>query len=182
MINDLAKQLIHDLRFDAHTREHFSITSWEGRGTCGTVGCIAGTAILRAAANAGFVRVFSPRGAEKYVGDAENFLSPRDGTYIQTGARLLGMEKSIAGQLFIPGDDWVDPLQRYGADAEFITRLSHNERPDVSTVDKMIAWANNMPPDAWHPTHCANALENLLGNERRYVDWAEVWCEPEAVS
>lgn len=43
MANDLALELIHDLRFDDHTRRHFSIKLRSGRGACETVGCIAGT-------------------------------------------------------------------------------------------------------------------------------------------
>lgn len=179
-MNELARQLIHDLRFDAHTRKHFSINSWTGRATCGTVGCIAGTAIYRAwpesTENGSGIKVSPQRYRETIAAGYKT------AGYSSYGAYILGLPEESSDALFLPDMNWKDPLVTAGVDADFIRKLSHNERPSLDTVEKMIAFAKALPKTAWHPSHCANALENLLGNERRYVDWAEAWCEPEAVS
>ena len=166
-MNDLARQLIHDLRHDAHTREHFSIRRWSGNRSCATVGCIAGTAIIRARKNA------------RWIGDSL-FINnrPVSNQYdmVRAGQQALGLPtRAVARQLFEPWNYWQYPLYGDHADADFLQALNANERPDLSTVAKMIAWARNLPQNAYHPTHCANALENVLVHERLYVDWAEAW-------
>ncbi|MDE2096546.1 MAG: hypothetical protein KGL39_04810 [Patescibacteria group bacterium] len=172
MISAFAEKLINDLRFDAHTRRHFSITAFSGAGTCGTVGCIAGTAIYRA-----FPEVL-PDGSNLIVPDhirRGSIEGNNWATDVELGAHLLGIDrKSSAQQLFLPWEYWESPLIL----GDFGEGLSHNERPDLTTVEKMIAFAKDMPLSRYHPTHCANALENLLKHERAYVDWAEAWEEP----
>lgn len=175
-MNELARQLIHDMRFDAHTREHFSINHWIGKDTCGTIGCIAGTAIYRAwpeSTNDGTrgIHVSEQRAREA---EAAGYGL---GGYDNYGAYILGIPEPVKRELFIPTKYWVKPLIKHGVNADFLERLSHNEAPSLDTVEKMIAFAKNLPPNAWHPSHCANALETILVNERRYVDWAEAWCE-----
>lgn len=172
-MNDLARKLIHDLRFDAHTREHFNISSWGGNGTCGTVGCIAGTALVRA-----YGLTFLNSSGD-YTGGEFPW------GYSRSAAGVLGLSKVsgffdeiyVADQLFIPLMYWASPLKKNGADADFLKRLGHNERPDLSTVEKMVSFAHALPNTAFHPTHCANALENVIEHGREYVDWAEAWVE-----
>jgi hypothetical protein len=174
-MNELAQKLFHDLRFDPHTRKHFNISSWSGGGTCGTVGCIAGTAILRAvpaAAVSGADILWSSKDVPGFDTDKWGY------GHSSLGAYLLGLSSvKLAEQLFLPLSEWTSPLVSCGDQAKFIASLSHNERPDLSSVEKMVAWAKAMPPRRFHPTHCANALENVLTKERQYVDWAEAWCE-----
>ncbi len=169
MINPLAEQLIHDLRYDPHTRHHFDIDSWSGKATCRTVGCIAGTAILRTFASA---HPYEHTIAIPELGG--------DWNYVDLGAELLGLPSTEVGeQLFLPVTDWLGPLQRYGHYTPFLERLTHNERPNLPTVEAMLAWANSYDDHHeriwWSPEHCAATLENLLKHERLYVDWAEGW-------
>lgn len=171
-MNKIAEQLIHDLRFDANTREHFSITSWWGKGSCGSIGCIAGTAIVRAF-GVKFHGIHLPETPE--MNAAWKSWDGKDiGYFTKIGASALGIKDfGVASQLFQPTSNWCEPLRFSRAKAEFITRLSHNERPDLSSIEKMILWAANIPEKPFHPTACANALENVLKHERLYVDWAE---------
>lgn len=174
-MNKLAQKLIHDLRFDAHTRGHFSISSWSGKNSCGTVGCIAGTAIMRAVPKAVLVN----QNVLWSVGDVPGFDPDEWGySHDSLGSYILGLpSRRVGAQLFLPWEKWISPLLESGGAARFITDLSHNERPSLDTIGKMVMWANALPSNAYHPTHCANALENLLTKERQYVDWAEAWCE-----
>lgn len=162
MINELAASIIHDLRHDLHTREHFYIYAWEGRKTCGTVGCIAGTAILRV-----------------YPQEERDCLqwNLRGGDLVGTAVELLGLPTRAVGNcLFIPGDNWIDPILEKGKEADWLVALGDNERPDLETVAKMVAWVKTVDrfrESNFGPTACANALESVLKHERQYVDWAE---------
>lgn len=171
MMNDLARQLVWDLRNDPYTREHFSISSYLGKETCGSVGCIAGTAFYRAFPE---LQGKFPRGKQ---GDfLEAIYKATSELPSEVGARILGLPSiSVAEQLFLPWEHWQAPLASGFAD--FIFKLSDNERPNLDTVEKMIAWAKsfNGSPMMPGPSACANALENVIEKERMYVDWAEAW-------
>lgn len=165
MINPLAAGLIRDLRHDAHTREHFSIYSWDGKGTCGTVGCIAGTALVRAY---GIRWCSRPKASNERLHEGEFPYS----SYIEGGMAVLGLPSlQVAKQLFLPSTDWHHPLLRNGH--AFFDYLSHNEHPDLDSVEKMIAWARNCRSPTYTPDACANAFEAVLLHERGYIDWAE---------
>ena len=159
MLNPIAEKLIHDLRYDAHTREHFSISSWTGRGTCNTVGCIAGTAILMSL-------------GDKYLDDPAEirFHMSGAGSYIAAGARILGIaEHQTAKDLFLPWEA-ADSILKFGP-AHF-DYLPTQARPDLSTVARMKVWARKRLYTDHTPDRCALALERIVRDEIPYCDWA----------
>lgn len=185
MINEIAGQLIHDLRHDAHTRKHFNISSWNGK-TCGTVGCIAGTAIYRTV-----IKNLKAEGKSWDEFPSTSSLSDPllkmavkitgEYGYDVAGMKILNLpNREVANQLFIPRMHWFTPILN---EAPIFSKLSENERPNLDTVEKMIAFAkevessNNLYIKILNPSHCANALEDVLKHERLYVDWAEAWRE-----
>lgn len=158
MLNPLAEQLIYDLRHDKHTKEHFSIHAWEGKGTCGTVGCIAGTALARH--------------LKLKPGDSI-INSPKEGSYVEHGSQVLGIDERVGFQLFIPTDFWFRPLSQ---DTLFYD-YSHNEKPSESYIQELKSWAEklNHLETGFKPEICANALEQVTLHEKPYVDWMQAF-------
>lgn len=177
MLNPIAEQLIHDLRFDDHTREHFDIGAWEGKGTCGTVGCIAGTAIAL---------------EHRFVewGNFKRQAVCLKRTYASEGARVLGLSERVADQLFVPVTCWFEPLWKNILFEEY----SHNERPSDQYIDELKQWAKEVDIvscytgnctgpdfDKYTPSICAHALEQVTKYEQPYVDWKRAFELGEAV-
>jgi len=173
MLSNIAHELIERLRTDEHTRRHFDIKYWEGNNTCGTVGCIAGTAIAMEHKFVSY-RAWNQQFLEKLPTESNT----------AEGARILGIDNHrTAAQLFIPLDMWFQPLTM-GNDLFFY--LEGNEKPTVDYVKQMRNWARNQTPfdyrlvdpisdrprphpDIFTPDACANALEQL--DEVPFVDW-----------
>lgn len=162
MLNPLAEQLIHDLRYDSHTRQHFSIMNWSGKNTCRTVGCIAGTAILRSF------------GEDEIVWYGCEFrLQDPTRTYVDAGAELLNLDTESARQIFMPWQ-WMEGLLFERMSSPF-EHLSHNERPALETVEQMKRWALEHQDGPHHKVFdadtSARVLELKLAEEIPYVDW-----------
>lgn len=176
MATEIAKQLIYDLRNDEFTREHFSIRSWNGKGTCGTVGCIAGTAVAMAGLwKPSEVNVFGER-VRFQLGDINRPIN-----IIEDARKALGLpDTETARDLFLPMQ-WPDMFREgrklYTADGipYHVAPYSHlpsQARPALETVEQMKAWASlwcgflSVTPD-----EAANALEQVTVDEIPYVNW-----------
>ena len=182
MVTNAAVKLINQLRFDPQVREHFSISKWDGKGTCKTVGCIAGTAILQAGQ-----RLFSGISRDDIISRAQ---------------RILGIEfRQTATHLFVPwiqaGDltNWmvldarVLVVDREGIETARDRALGYlplQAQPDLSTVEKMLRWAidyEGRPREAavvFTPDVAANALEQVTVGEMPFVNWARAEAEAQA--
>ncbi len=159
----IAQKLINNLRHDPHTRKHFSISEWEGAGTCGTVGCIAGTAIYMLGQERGRLVEGDPLETANLLG----FLD-----IIQAGQEMLGIEfYETAKQLFVPLKLAWDFRDRRDPFAYLPTQA----RPGLSTVAKMIAWAESYYWEGVTPDRAAFALERIVRDGVPYCNWAEAF-------
>jgi len=157
-----AHRLIKSLRSDTLVRDHFSIVDWSGKGTCGSVGCIAGTVIAQA-------RNFAP--------DQDwhkQSLFALDGSIVEAASELLDIDPLVGIQLFVPWENWFRPLFQ----DRLFNNYSHNERPSESYIAKLKAWANGLSndctygpiPEEYTPDICSNAVELVAIDRLPYVD------------
>lgn len=174
-MTNIARELVHNLRHDPHVRRHFSIVSWDGKGTCGTVGCIAGTAVA-------MQQQLTPwdnlRKIYTATAGAATAATKGDwGTFgrVGVGARILGLDPELARQLFLP-DNWLLGLSMPTVYPPLfiLPDAGHNRKPSAEYIEELKAWAvaqdavefiKSCTPDA-----SANALEDLLDGQP-YVDW-----------
>ena len=168
MATDIAKQLIYDLRNDAHTREHFSIVNWHGKNTCGTVGCIAGTAVYRD----------KQTSEDRHI--AEILKEENGNFFIDKGQEILGIPyRETARHLFIP-TAWIDDLRYEHEPFDF---LPAQAQPVLDTVNDMKQWAETFRMYSYtesmrmlnKPDMCANALEQVTVEELPYVNWKRAY-------
>ena len=161
----IAQKLIHNLRHDSHTRKHFSISKWTGAGTCGTVGCIAGTVIYMLGQERGRLVEGDP-----FETAAAVFGWP---DIVRAGQEALGIEfYETADHLFLPrrmaGKLLAPELQAFDY-------LPSQARPDLSTVAKMQTWARSYEAGSIGPDRAAFALERVVRDGVPYCNWAEAF-------
>jgi len=160
----IAEQLIHNLRHDSYTRQHFSITAWRGKNTCNTVGCIAGTALIMS-------------GDWKTVGGV---LNPKNffGEFVSNARLVLGIEfHDTAFDLFLP-NGWTRRVRGKLWYYDFTERpisldysyLPEQARPSPDYVAEMREWTENFDNDVT-PDQAARALELVTKDELPYCDW-----------
>lgn len=179
----LAKQIVHDLRHDEETRRSFSMDSWIGKGTWGTVGCIAGTALMRAydefysdseglPLHSGFEKIRAM--TRRPVGECSRF-APHP--IVETAQALLGIEfTETAWDLFVPCQN-ID----FSPESRHFEYLPTQARPDLSTIDEMRRWAKKMEnyplyaSPVFTPDVAAYALERVAIDGVPYCNWAEAF-------
>lgn len=178
-MNEIAAKLIHDLRYDAFTRQHFDIEVW-GSSNCGSVGCIAGTAVLMACgvpeqrgpvfltANKRLCNIVGKRFTEDGYPSFDNM--------IIKGAEVLGItEVRTAHDLFVP---WDHASKLRCAHSGAFDYLPTQARPSLETVEQMVRWAEDLSSDNPHnitPDRAAYALERIVRDEVPYCNWAEAF-------
>lgn len=182
MLTPIAEKLIHNLRHDANTRMHFSITYWAGKGTCGTVGCLAGTAI--AMSN----RFASDKDWQDQREKQTAILGFSSGSSnVEDGMKILGLpDKSAAEMLFMPRGMWLDPLIERRERPWYLDpyrHLSGNAKPSSDYVEEMVDWAMQYRGTHFdeyingYPERAARALELVTKDEVPYVDWKRAFEE-----
>ena len=170
----IAEELIRRLRYDPETRGEFDISTWEDRRECGTVRCIAGSAVHLA-------RDPSPLGERQILWDHSLYLTPTAQSYTELAAKLLGIPfMRTARDLFMPWE--AGHRVGYHGDRAFDS-YPEQARPDLSTIEKMRRWAaevSSIPAgNAWQscitPDRAAYALERVTKDEIPYCNWAEAF-------
>lgn len=178
MLNPIAENLLHDLRYNRHTRNHFAMNRWESS-SCKTVGCLAGTAIAIHHLSQGkcIAPIFLPDGREDYS---------------SYGRKILGIsQRATANDLFLPHEALIKVV-RYGRHR--FKYLPTQARPALETVESMKKWAKSQGVrkniiDLWDmsiflstefmanitPDRAAYALERVLKDEIPYVNWQEAF-------
>ena len=180
MATEIAKQLIYNLRNDNHVREHFSIRHWEGKGTCGTVGCIAGTALVMA-------RLWEPTYYSHFLGelvlDSDDF---EYDNFTKEGQKVLGLEfRQTAMHLFIPDTVFDGRAGSYNLSQEHhpFLYLSQNAQPQFETIEAMLEFYKSLDAEGYSisqkvtPDRAAHALEQVTVDEIPYVDWKRAFEE-----
>ena len=154
-MNNAAKELITALRENHRIRQHFNMGNWRSK-TCGTVGCLAGTAI----------------GMGKWKIKLNSVFS---GKSIQDEAReILGLSRDSSISLFIP-TVWISISSR--SPEYLLDAIPANQRPSLNTVEEMVKFANSFrsAPEKIYsfigPDQAANALEATLTLHPDYVNW-----------
>lgn len=196
----LAKTLIHELRHNRYMRDNWDMSSWvenvnsppseQWGNVCGTVGCIAGSAMLLSG---------KWKAADLLTQEREN---ERSGEFfVKTAAELLEIPfTQTATDLFIPSlcidrtskhtnPSYIETLLR-AWDLPIDTAwdyLPTQARPRLETVNQMKAWANsyfdhsreimysNRVFEHATPDRAAYALERITRDEIPYCNWAEAF-------
>ena len=164
-----AHRLIKSLRSDPLVRDHFSRVTWSGKGTCGSVGCIAGTVIATA-------HNFAP---DRDWHEQNRSLTRR--SIAEAASELLGIEYRVGEQLFAPWGYWFGPLIL----DRLFAKYSHNERPADGYIAELKTWAESVShcnfggpePRQFTPDICANAVGQVAINRLPYVDWKRAFEE-----
>lgn len=181
---DLAAEIVRDLRTDPETRRHFSMSSWAGMGTCDTVGCIAGTAILRS----DMARTMFLFGPSRRILDWRMSCIAEE-----VAAELLGISEAYtAGDLFMPSTH----VDRVLGSKDPFAYLPSQARPPAETVARMREWAESArqtrPDEPRHmcwwtrlnrritPDQAATALERVALDDVPWCDWSEAMAEEPA--
>lgn len=180
----VAAELIHRLRNDKFTRNHFNMGVWINEG-CGTVGCLAGTAMLIEADEGkryDEVRLLLSRANNSFLPGCSH-------TVIQGASRILGLDQRAGRELFLPGtfaynvtvEDTVTTLPERDAPwllehPYYMETYGPNERPGAEQVRALVKWGiyfrRNRFTSRLGPDECADALERTLMNESPYARWA----------
>lgn len=167
MLTPTAEWLIDALQNDPKVAEHFSISSWEGKNTCGTVGCIAGTAVAHH-----YQFKDSDNLAVKYSIFARNEYSPLmycdvPGKHMTAlGAKVLGLGIPTATHLFIPMRWRVDLM-----DEMPFPHLTARQRPTAERIELMREFTLNWVHYYITAPQAGRALKSVLVDEVPYVDW-----------
>ncbi len=182
-MNGLAKQLIDDMRHNKYVRAHFNMLYYHGRNRCNTVGCIAGTAIYMSNTKIGIDKAGIARLSMILAAHGTSAIEDGELVYAQ---KLLGINHTkTAIDLFMPWEQMkaLQPSTKYfprgrvPRPADHFDYLSHNERPDLDTVRKMIQWARLRENVSIDPSvdQAALALERVVRDEIPYCNWAEAY-------
>lgn len=145
--------------------EQFRMRTWMmPHGSCGTVGCIAGHAVM----------MFRP--------DLVSELTANDTDWVRHGADICGLPLPVACHLFVPAR-WILDLHRRRFQKRYESVWTGNYRCDLDTVERMQQWAQEFNAeyfmhhiDAGHAVRCIDQLEV----NPHYVDWQRA-VAPESV-
>ena len=179
MATEIAKQLIYNLRNDDHVREHFSISSWAGKKTCGTVGCIAGTALVMA----GLWEASRVNFDDEPTLHTSNF---KHGDLVSSGQGVLGIEfEKTADHLFMPFNVFGYEVTAYNLtqDRHPFLYLPKNAQPQFDTIQDMLDFYKSLDKEGEcitqkiTPDHAAHALEQVTVDEIPYVNWKRAFEE-----
>lgn len=147
----------------------FDMSEWAKEELCGTVGCIAGTAIF----------LNDPIRFKSLLHSYGDFTPENHNVYfVGKGAELLGIEMPVARHLFMP-QIWVYDLHD-GAYAWHYEKVwTHNYRADLNTIKKMVDWAGDWRgPDLVNSVtrqHAIEAIKQTAIDKEPYMDWQKVF-------
>ena len=156
-MNENVKEFIHRLRNNDLMGLEFNMNDYfRSTKSCGTVGCIAGSF------------------AHLYIQTPDYLPSIHDiHTYMDINAR-------VADQLFYP-HTWIDIWTDVEATNNELLHITHNQRPDLSTIQKMKEFAEQFYIDEENKWRCiygettpqiaANALEDIVEKHPDYCNW-----------
>lgn len=183
MLNEaLFRATIKALRTEGQLRAGFHMGNWLN--TCGTAGCIAGSAVILAQRN----RSLAPNASLQAI-----YGRPEEIGFRYNAATLLGLTDAMSFQLFAPGN-WTTSLY----DGDFLNTIiptPNNPLPPTDYVEDMARWAENVDlslgglwPKGYgrserrvpiSPDYAALTLEHILERHPHYVDWMAPWQELE---
>lgn len=159
------RDLINDLRHEERLRKHFKMGTWFSsidKRRCGTVGCIAGTILLRNGRTAG--QYFRADDVARTI-EAD-------------AAEILEIPRAVAQHLFLPHSWTIDLVcEGFHRHYEHLWHEKDNYRCDLTTIESMKKWAlkcdthwdHNITPDG-----AADVLEGILDRHPGWVDWSEM--------